>query len=101
MSGLHLLGQLTKTVPVLWSNALLSKHYSGQFHTHFHKYFPALSVTLNQFLAENGEQKKAIAKERWRCKEKAKTIAQKENQPHQTRDFGPKKRNVRAVKSSN
>ena len=97
MSGLHLLGQLTKTVPVLWSNALLSKHYSGQFH----KYSPALSVTLNQLFAENGEQKKTIAKERWRCKEKAKTIAQKENQPHQTRVFGPEKRNVRAVESSN
>ena len=97
MSGLHLLGQLTKTVAVLWSDAFLSKYHSGQLH----KYSPALIGTLNQFLAENGEQKKAIAKEWWRCKEKAKTIAQKENQPHQTRDFGPKKRNVRAVKSSN
>ena len=33
MSGLHLLGQLTKTVPVLWSNAFLSKYYPGKFHT--------------------------------------------------------------------
>ena len=91
MSGLHLLGQLTKTVPVLWSNT------SGQFH----KYSLALNVNLNHFFAENGEQKKTIAKERWRCKKKAKTINQKEDHPHQTWVFGPEKRNVRDVESSN